>query len=640
MRFAWFSSASQAALIALALGSARSSAGAGTVAAPGQALGWSMEAARTVARPPGVRVLVSSLAGDSRQTIAALEGAGYSVEVAVLPSTFYVRPRGGAGALPDGVLDATTRSEPAVRLALDDDPFQGRGDAFPPSDVGKSATGASRAGGLSAAISTGLFYGTRWHDTSEFMIGRVAVPLLFPESDGSFDTDRYSWTPALRDSVIRSAVRGFLKWTSFASLSGVPLTFLIEVHPVLPTRYEPIDHPVAQEDLWIEDALEPLVGYRGDAVAMGYDVANAARARLGAQWAAVVLAVQNDTDPDGTFPDGFIAHAKLGGPYFVLPINNLNTRSATLDFYMEHEMTHMFWALDEFPANNAWWACTWRVGYFNQPNSNSELPAPGYCGVARQCVMKGNYPDSVCAPTLRQIGWVDLDQSGGLDLFETRPAVLPDSARYSGTAGVPIAIRGAAVDLALPNQNPNWFGTGDSITIATVDSIWQRIDGGPWVPVAPDDGIFDEGAERFTLLLPSQVIGNHLLEFQALNSNGRQMAIPGSALLTISGAAGPVPGPEDGAGPAVSRLDAGPTPSAGRVRFSIHARSGSTGTARLYDVSGRLVRAWSLELAGSTSVAWEWDGRLERGGAGAGGLYFLVVRIGPERLTRHVVLLR
>ena len=608
-------------------------------------------AVRTVRTGPDIRVVTALGDGEGVGRVDALERAGYHVDVAVLPKTFFVRPTGRTRALPNGFVDATAEraAEPpptaaesgplqssATGLSLNEDPFGGIGDALPPASSGTRVTARpepARSGAL-----PGLPYGARWRDTSELMLGRVAVSILFPESDGSFDANRYDWTPALEDSVIRSAVRGLLKWTELASARGVSLTFLLEIYPALPTRYEPIMHPVVDELSWIEDVLEPLVGYKGDAQAMGYDLANGARARLGTQWSALVFAVQDDSSSAGRFPDGYIAHAQLGGPWFIVPINNLNTKSARLDFYMEHEMTHMFWALDEFPASYAWWSCTLTTGYFNQQNQNSSLPGPGYCGPNVQCVMTGNYPDSVCAPTLRQIGWVDRDQSGTLDLFETRPLVLPDSTRYVAAVGLPIPVRGTSFDQALPNQNPYWYGAGDSITVATIDSTWYRIDGGNWIPIVPDDGIYDEGNERFQILIPSPGLGEHKLEFQTLNSNGFEMPTPASVTLSITGGSS-----AGGAGNVASsgpRLTVGPTPSGGSVRFRLEADAGATAEARLYDIGGRLVRSWAIQVPGSGRLEWEWDGRTDRGRVSGGGLYFVVAKIDGERLTRRVILLR
>jgi hypothetical protein len=119
----------------------------------------------------------------------------------------------------------------------------------------------------------GLPFGARWTDTSEFMIGRVAVALLFPESDGSTDPNRYDWTPALRDSVLRSAVRGLARWTGFAARRGIPLSFALEVHPGLATRYEPISRASGEEDLWIQDALTGFLVYESAAINLAYEAA-------------------------------------------------------------------------------------------------------------------------------------------------------------------------------------------------------------------------------------------------------------------------------------------------------------------------------------------------------------------------------
>ncbi|MGH7681043.1 MAG: T9SS type A sorting domain-containing protein [Candidatus Eiseniibacteriota bacterium] len=616
---------------------------------------------------PGVRVLSARQGTSTKDAVDALERAGYHVDVAIVPDTYFVRAMSRAASAPAGFEDVTPAALPAI--AAPAAPF-----AAPPAGLLTSTAEWTAALGSEAPVPdlllppvtrpsrlnsawrgapgtklpSGLAYGTRWTDTSELMVGRVAVPIIFPESDGTLDPNHYDWTPALRDSIIRSAVRGFLKWSSIAASHGVPLTFVLEVEPVAPTRYEPIDHPVADEALWIAEALEPLVGHKGDAVAMSYEVANGARARLGTQWAALLIAVQNDTDPDGKFSDMVGEHAVLGGPYFVVMVQQSNaTGGAALDFYVSHEVTHMFWALDEYPASNAWWGCSVTTGYFNQPNTNADVPAPGYCygeppnnaPSRRHCFMKDNYPDSLCPPTQRQIGWVDLDGDGTPDLFETRPTVIPDSSHYFLADGVPLLVRGAAADVALPNRNPYHFGAGDSITMATVDSIWQRLDGGPWVPVAPDDGIFDEGSERFQFVVPSPGTGNHLLEFQARNSNDLMLNVPASAVITVSSSTTGVDVPDGNAGPAVPTLSAGPNPSSGPVQFTLRGRHGAHATARVFDVSGRLVRAWSMTIAGSGKTEWAWDGRLPTGGTPAGGLYFLVVEIGSERLTRRVVIL-
>jgi hypothetical protein len=507
---------------------------------------------------------------------------------------------------------------------------------LPPSRVAGGAFPRRAPAVSGSELPAGLFYGTRWEDLSEFLVGRVAIGILFPESDGSVDLNRYDWTPALRDSVVRSAVRGFLAWSLEAAGRGAPLSFQLEIHPSIPTKYEPISRPVSQEDLWIEDMLRQLVGYRGDVTQMGIEFANGLRGRLGAHWAGIAIAVQNDSSSVGTFPDGLIAHARLGGPWFVVPVNNLRTTSATLDFYMEHELSHLFWALDEFPAVNAWWSCTLTTGYFNRLNLNSSIPLPGYCGVSENCLMRGNYPDAFCLPTREQVGWVDLDVNGVLDLFETRPAVLPDSSKYRTAAGNSLLLRGKAAETAWPNHNPYRFFSGDSISVSVIDSIFYRVDAGPWTSIPPFDGIFDEGEEPFELQLGPLPLGNHTIEWDARNRNGRAPLVLATTAVTISGSTGSVD--PSGLPPTTLRLAVGPIPARTAVRMTLEGGAASRAIVRVWTAAGALARSW--ELSEARPASWSWNGRLRDGTVAPTGVYFRTVDAGGERLRRRLVWVR
>ena len=611
--------------------------------------------------PPGTRLVITSSAQGAPDAIDRLERVGFRVAVALPPRLYYVIPPRNVAALPPGFEFAGGSSGGGSGLAPSlgggsamagapesappqaaggGDPFGGHPDLLEPlrapSPAGARGVPARAAGG------PGLYFGTRWGDTSEFMVGRVAVGVLLPESDGSLDTSRFDWTPALRDSVIRSTITGLARWSTRAASRGIPLTYVLEIHPALATRYEPINRTTAEEALWISDVLAPLLGHDGGAAALAYEFVNGLRARLGAQWGYMIFGVQNADSLHGAFPDGYIAHSRLGGPWIVLPVNNLNTKSARLDYYVEHETAHMFWALDEYPANGAWWYCTLNTGYFAYPNTNSEIPSAMYCAGPNghvQCLMDGNYPGVVCSFTEGQIGWVDFDQSGTPDLLETRPEVLPDSTRFHALAGVPATLRGIAHEAALPNKNPYRFGAGDSITIATVDSVWMRVDAGPWSALPAADGIYDTGQERFAGTIGGQAPGNHLVEWLAWNSNGLSGAKPASSILEV--ASNPAVAGGSGAswlGPPT--LSAGPSPAGGPVTFALRARPGARGQARVFDASGRLVWSTPIQVPPSGRQRWIWNGIANNGARPSSGLYFLTVEVGGERLTRRLVVLR
>jgi len=620
-------------------------------AAAGEGTKW--DAAASLGAHPAPRGLVAVTAvgvQDPKTALDRLASAGFRVAVAVPPSLYYVLRDGAPAALPPGFAvsggaETPGPSEDSLSPAASiSDVFGVQADALPPLTLRPERAGARRAAATKADAIAGLPWGARWYDTSEFMMGRVAVAIMFPESDGSLDPNKYDWTPALRDSVVRSAVRGLAKWTVFAARRGIDLTFAIETHAGLATRYEPIDRPVSEEENWIQDALTSYLGYRSDTRTMCYEVANGARARLGAQWAAIVFAVNNG-DPDSTFPDGYIAHSPLGGPYFVAPINNLKT-SATLDYYMEHEMAHIFWALDENAFSpNAWWSCTLATGYLNQYNFNSAIPSYQYCSALRgylnprQCVIYGNYPDSVCHYTEAQVGWADRDANGALDMLETHPIVVPDSSIYRAVAGEPITLKGYALERPLANENPYHYGEGDSISIARIDSVAAQIDVVGRVRPPAIDGAYDSGREYFAVTLDPLPPGEYVVQWNAWNSSGKSLR---STLLTgiiLSAPSAPTGILDEASHPKTS-LAAGPVPARGPVRFALTAAPGTAAVVRIHDVQGRVVASWILDLPASGRIDWRWDGRVGGGAPAPSGLYFATVETDGARVTRRVVISR
>jgi len=303
---------------------------------------------------------------------------------------------------------------------------------------------------------------------------------------------------------------------------------------------------------------------------------------------------------------------------------------------MEHELTHLFWALDEFPAVNAWWSCTLTTGYFNRPNLNSSIPQPGYCGVSENCLMRGNYPDAFCLPTREQVGWVDLDQSTTPDLFETVPAVLPESTVYRAAVGSPLLLRGTAAETAWPNRNPYRFFSGDSISVSVIDSIFYRVDGGPWVSMQPLDGRLDEGSEKFELLLDPLPLGSHTIEWNARNRNGKQPLTLASTAVTISGSSGSIDPPS--APPATLRFVLGPIPARTSVQFTLEGGGVDHALVRLWTAGGALARSWLV--APAPLASWAWDGRLRNGIPAPNGVYFVTVDAGNQRLKRRLVWVR
>ncbi|MFC1572487.1 FlgD immunoglobulin-like domain containing protein [Candidatus Eisenbacteria bacterium] len=98
-----------------------------------------------------------------------------------------------------------------------------------------------------------------------------------------------------------------------------------------------------------------------------------------------------------------------------------------------------------------------------------------------------------------------------------------------------------------------------------------------------------------------------------------------------------------GAGP-LEGFHASPNPSPGatQIRWLLPAKSGSPDQLALYDLTGRLVRAWGAgalqSSGGATGISW--DGRDAHGRPVAAGTYWLQARAGSERQTIRVISIR
>ena len=73
--------------------------------------------------------------------------------------------------------------------------------------------------------------------TSDFMIGRVAVAVIFPESDGSLDPNTETWTDDRKTQALSKIMGGLDWWTRQNSLSPLSFTFVTQT---VATKYEPI----------------------------------------------------------------------------------------------------------------------------------------------------------------------------------------------------------------------------------------------------------------------------------------------------------------------------------------------------------------------------------------------------------------
>ena len=344
-----------------------------------------------------------------------------------------------------------------------------------------------------------------YYETSEYMIGSVAVGVILPESNGIVDPNTENWTE-IEESKIVTRVTNALDWLKDYNPSA-SISFSLEVNYRVPTSYEPIDRFYSEYPLWVIETIDNL-GYRNV-----LDYVNILRNRLKTNWAFILFIVDSSNDADGCFPEGYDAGAIIGGPFVISTTRWIN--SALLEAILAHEICHLFYATDEYNEVKEF------SGYLNVSD------ADGAC-----CLMTSN-ARKICEATQGQLGWRDTDEDGIPDIIDRFPEIKFDINKYQSNGGT-LTFTGFVTETPHLNSNPysrpRWPDWGEvffripktrkSITVNTITKVEYRVNNGPWMNATPVDGCFDEAREYFTLNVSASLIGNYSIDLRAINSVG------------------------------------------------------------------------------------------------------------------------
>lgn len=428
-----------------------------------------------------------------------------------------------------------------------------------------------------AALMAGPGYAPGWDRTSDFMIGKVAVGIILPESDGSLEPSTEDWTAGEKTAVRQEIVEGLDWWEAQAQAAGVNLEFIVpDGHPlVVNTGYEPIDHPglgpevCGEENLWIDEVMGKL-GYDDTDKTYIEDVRdydNDLRESHDADWAFTIFVADssydNGNDPEG--PDGY-GFFKLGtwcGPHRVFgwayrpgPFLVMNSQNAPgggygpdlLDEVTRHEVGHIFGAADEICSDdcnpNLGRDCDTRFGYLSAENHNCNWHGRDWCGPPTPtpsptpgatcnlddgtCVMRAAM-SGLCYYTKGQVGWWDDNGNGLPDPIDTTPDVTLNPYLPDPTTDRTPTYTGSAQDIPFHTTHPDYV----DVTINDI-SVEYRVDGGPWHPATPADGAFDSPYEEFTFTPLFCQNGAYLVEARAINAVGHTSSTAGDTLTVSS----------------------------------------------------------------------------------------------------------
>lgn len=359
-----------------------------------------------------------------------------------------------------------------------------------------------------------------YFETSEYLIGSVAVGIIFLESNGTIDPQTENWT-STEESQVVSKIQDALNWWSNQNPSA-NVSFTWTINYRVPTSYEPINRRggpllppnLGKEKLWIQDAMNYL-GYPGtDYFAQVRDYVNALRNSTGTNWAFAMFIVDSSNDDDGKFADGQkFAYAYLGGPFLVMTYDNDGWGIDNMDRVAAHEIGHIFYATDEYDG------ATEYSGYLNV----SDVEGSG------ALMDTGDW--WLSTGTKGQIGWRDTDNDGIQDIVDTFPDTSLNPYFPDPIGNATLDYTGSVTEVPYPNSNPH--GTGMNVTINIITSVQFRIDYGAWINANATDGIFDETVEDLTFTTSSLSSGTHTIETRGINSVGNAETSYSSDTVTI-----------------------------------------------------------------------------------------------------------
>lgn len=475
--------------------------------------------------------------------------------------------------------------------------------------------------------------GAKLMDVSEFMLGTASLAIVLAESDGSIDTESEDWTTTEKNEVTSEIIAG-LNWYVTKS-KWRDLTFYTQFHYDVPTGYEPIKRTSSQEYLWRDQCIAAL-GYAGT-----YDMANAVRDALGTDWATLCFIADSSNDFDNMFPDGRFAYSTLGGPRFIMTYGNDGWGIGSMDAVMAHELGHSYYALDEYQSAGE--GCTARSGYLNWENQNSCYPSGcGGCDSnAPFCIMRSVTLSAaqVCAFSKGQIGWMDSDGDSLPDILDTTcetilyeytpdPCPTPTPA-YAGTCWVE----------RLENLNPR-CPRKNEITLALIEKVEFRVDGGSWQDASPTDGTWDKDKEAFHFTTDPLTQGQHVIEACAVHTYGNADSTFAVDTLTVDVDAGV--GREVVVEDVFISTYPNPFGSKVQLRYVVPGTYGSSTpvSLKIFDVRGREVTTLVSGKAGPGEKSAVWDGTYSNGNQAPSGIYFLELTAGRARVIEKVVMTR
>ncbi|MBM3320740.1 MAG: hypothetical protein FJY73_08715 [Candidatus Eisenbacteria bacterium] len=400
---------------------------------------------------------------------------------------------------------------------------------IPPED----ASPGKHEGGLVRMY--GSAFGATMIQSSELLLGKVAVAIVLPDGPGT----TYSDTEI---SVVYAKARGAMDFFS-ANVEYPGVRFVYDLRRRVPTSHNfQTTPPHLHQKEWVEEVMDAL-GYdlyvKGTDFGPVYQYLDSLRIRMRCEWGACLFIPKVSYFAGA----GYTAYAYLGGPFLVVPsgINGKVTPhgsgSMDLSHLIIHEFAHLFWALDEYPAGGTSSPCHATSGYLAIRNRNS-LNWDYTCERHVACCMDVPAP-FICRFTLGQMGiWDSEDPPDGIpDVLDTHPFVYADTLPDTVVVIDPL-IHGIAAEIPVVNRaygggsgagkGAEVAGARPDITFNSIEHVIYRIDemadeeGNPiWFYADPEGGWGGDSTRVHFAFRPYGLTGGpHTIRIKAVNTVG------------------------------------------------------------------------------------------------------------------------
>ena len=451
--------------------------------------------------------------------------------------------------------DARSKAEPAAAEAAASLPSDACVLLPPVAHVAGPAKSAASSRDIARMPKYNKAWGAQDYQTSEFLLGRVAVGIVTPQVRGGA-----RWTQqALEDAAAASRNAMFFWKARAGKWSDYPVYLAFEYLDSLATNTSPLT--ASNDTRWISPLMTSARERLGitapppgksqipdQTFADVYQVVNFLRTKWHADWGILIVVGLGDRF---TEQPGLGAYAMLGGPFLVAPNKPTNWG---LEGLLIHESGHLFFALDEYCCGGTSAPCTAVSGYLAIANRNSRNRGFGGCSPRSESCAMATPGRTACSYSEEMMGIRDSNADGIRDILQTQPIVdlfqrdgvemldsLGRRALSDTITTLTPSFSGIVRDSPLPNRvTISGVGAGESaafadgaggfepaagdraaITMNTLARAEYRIDADTnWTWIRPDSSGYDCAVEDFRVFIGNLSGGTHTIEFRGTNSTG------------------------------------------------------------------------------------------------------------------------